>query len=141
MSRPRRVGVLGGRSPRPDADRDSNALLAEHEAIVNQHLAGRGGLIAGAKKDVIVGAAVPRTPGKVFIYGWHRLDGTPIQPVFGNHSARYSDYSHGARLVSRTAWVNGVATPIEALFANAATSALVNESGPLAPAALRYPTA
>jgi hypothetical protein len=127
-------------TPRPGASRDSNALLAEHEALVNAAVAGRAGLIVGAKKDVIVGASVPRTPGKVFIYGWHRANGEPVQPVFGGHSARYSDYSHGARLVSRIALVHGVRTPIESLFANPATAALVSKTGPLGPSALRYPT-
>ena len=127
-------------TPTPTSPRDSNAMLSAHEALVNVELSGRDGLIVGAKKDVIVGAAVPRTPGKVFIYGWHQRDGRPIQPVFGGHSSRYSDYSHGARLVSRTALLNGVATPVEALFANPATARLMNKSGPLAAAALRYPT-
>ena len=127
-------------TPTPTTSRESNAMLAAHEALVNAELAGRNGLIVGAKKDVIVGASVPRTPGKVFIYGWHQRDGHPIQPVFGGHSSRYSDYSHAARLVSRTALLNGVPTPIEALFANPATAALLNKSGPLTAAALRYPT-
>ena len=35
-------------------------------------------LTSGQKKDVVVGQLVK--PGKVVIYGWHRPDGTPIQP-------------------------------------------------------------
>lgn len=127
-------------TPRADAARDSNRLLAEHEQLVNTQLAGRTGLIAGAKKDVIVGAAIPTHPDAVYIYGWHRSNGQPVQPVFGGHSARYSDYSHGTRLVSRTAYLNGQPVAIESLFANPAYASLLNESGTLTPAQLRYRT-
>lgn len=127
-------------TPRAGASRDSNRLLAEHEQFVNTQLAGRTGLIAAAKKDVIVGAAIPTHPDAVYIYGWHRSNGQPVQPVFGGHSSRYSDYSHGARLVSRTAYLNGQPVEIESLFANPAYASLLNESGTLTPAQLRYRT-
>jgi len=128
-------------TPRADASRDSNKLLAEHEALVNAAIAGRTGLIDGDKKSIIVGRSIPTTPGKVFIYGWHRLNGVPVQPVFGGHSSTYgADYSHGTRLVSRTAYLNGVPTPIESLFADPRYAPLLNESGTLTPAMLRYPT-
>lgn len=52
-------------------------------------------IIAGHKKDIIE----PERKGKVTIYGWHRLNGRPIQPVYSGHSAEYRDYSHGLRLV------------------------------------------
>lgn len=127
-------------TPRADASRDSNKLLAEHEALVNAAIAGRTGLIDGDKKSIIVGRSIPTTPGKVFIYGWHRLNGVPVQPVFGGHGATYVDYSHGTRLVSRTAFVDGRAVPIEQVFADPSLATLVNESGTLRPEALRYPT-
>ena len=38
---------------------------------------------------------------RVVIYGWHRLDGKPIQPVYAGHVNWYVDYSHGIRLVHR----------------------------------------
>lgn len=127
-------------TPHAGASRDSNRLLDEHEQIVNTQLAGRTGLIAAAKKDVIVGAAIPTHPDAVYIYGWHRSNGQPVQSVFGGHSSRYSDYSHGARLVSRTAYLNGQPVEIESLFANPAYASLLNESSTLTPAQLRYRT-
>jgi len=48
-----------------------------------------------------------RVPHPVVIYGWHRLDGKPIQPVCNGHGETYADYSHGIRLVSRHAKING----------------------------------
>src|SRR5690606_65481 len=44
------------------------------EAAVQAH--GPYRLLAGAFKDVV------RHQGKVGLYGWHRLDGTVIQPFF-----------------------------------------------------------
>lgn len=47
-------------------------------------------LIAGHKKDVLRDGS---------IYGWHRSNGDPIQPVFYGHGDNYADYSHGARFI------------------------------------------
>jgi hypothetical protein len=44
-----------------------------------------------------------RPDGKVGIYGWHRLNGEPIQgttPYFG-HAMSWRDYSQGLRLCKR----------------------------------------
>ncbi len=51
---------------------------------------------------------ISETPGKVVIYGWHLLDGSPIQPVYSGHIERYADYSHGIRFVARNILVDGV---------------------------------
>ena len=69
----------------------------------------------------------------------HRLSGVPIQPVFAGHSARFSDYAAGTRLVSRTAYLNGQPVAIESLFADPRYAPLLNESGMLTPAMLVYP--
>jgi len=130
-------------TPRADASRDSNKLLAEHEVLVNAAIAGRTGLIDGDKKSIVVGRAIATPEGRraVWIYGWHRLNGEPVQPVYGGHSATYgADYSHGTRLVSRTAYLNGQPVAIESLFADPRYAPLLNESGTLTPAMLRYPT-
>ena len=47
-------------------------------------------IVAGHKKDVLEDGS---------IYGWHRADGTPIQPVFYGHKNNYADYSHGIRFI------------------------------------------
>lgn len=52
-------------------------------------------LLAGTHKDIV------RTPSGLAIYGWHRLDGTPIQGVSSVHSPSYKDYSQGLRLCRR----------------------------------------
>lgn len=53
-------------------------------------------LQAGAFKDVV------RAPGgKLGLYGWHRLDGTVIQPLYTGHARGWVDYSQGLRLCRR----------------------------------------
>lgn len=118
---------------------DDVRIIAQHEAIVDAQVAGRVGLTDGGFKSIVVGRSIPTTPGKVFIYGWHRANGTTIQPVYGGHSSRFSDYSHGTRLISRTAYLNGQPVAIESLFADPSYAPLLNESGTLTPAMLAYP--
>lgn len=85
------------------AFRDSTLSFYHHHLIIEGQRKGRSGLIAGIKKDVILSSAVPRhpKPHRVAIYGWHRLSGKPIQPVYAGHIDSYIDYSHGIRLVYR----------------------------------------
>lgn len=58
-------------------------------------------LLAGAFKDVVV------YKGKVGLYGWHRLNGIPIQPYYAGHSPSWIDYSQGLRLVKRAPLFTG----------------------------------
>lgn len=71
-----------------------------------------GSLVGGTKKDVVIDKKVyswikSTVPKPVVIYGWHQLNGVPIQPTYNGHDDKYADYSHGIRLVSRTAKING----------------------------------
>ncbi len=91
------------------AFRDSTVTMWQHHLIIEGQRKGRKGLIAGIKKDVVLSGKLlqdPR-PNRVAIYGWHQLNGKPIQPVYTGHVNWYVDYSHGIRLVYRTIWVNG----------------------------------
>ncbi len=65
-----------------------------------------GLLIAGHKKDLVLTNRLWRYPDRVAIYGWHKPDEHPIQPLSTVHGARYADYSHGVRLVSATVYVD-----------------------------------
>jgi len=64
-------------------------------------------LISGSKKDVVLTNCLARAAGKIAIYGWHSISGTPIQPLTTVHSASYADYSHGIRLVSDIVLIEG----------------------------------
>lgn len=78
----------------------STPRFVEHHRLIEQARAGREGLIAGIKKDVVVSNKLELKPKSVCIFGWHRLNGEPIQKVSTKHESTYSDYSHGVRLIA-----------------------------------------
>lgn len=87
----------------PGPEMTSVAYYERHHAMIEEQLKGmdvEGLLIAGHKKDIVQ----QQVEGKVTIYGWHKSNGDPIQPVYSGHHAEYRDYSHGLRLVR---WTNG----------------------------------
>jgi len=96
-------------------------------------------LTAGHKKDLVISRQLWSTPGRVAIYGWHRGERAPIQPLSIVHGARYADYSHGVRLVSTTAYVDGKPKSIFELMRDERFASLLSDEGPLAdlPQALR----
>jgi hypothetical protein len=96
-------------------------------------------LTAGHKKDLVISRQLWSTPGRVAIYGWHRGEKSPIQPLSIVHGARYADYSHGVRLVSTTAFVDGKPASIFELMRDERFAGLLSDEGPLdrLPEALR----
>lgn len=86
------------------AYRDSAITFWHHHLIIEGQRQNRKGLIAGIKKDVVISSRIVK--GYVGIYGWHRLNGKPIQPLFTKHYNTWVDYSHGVRLVYRKIKVN-----------------------------------
>lgn len=85
------------------AFRDSTPTMWQHHLIIEGQRQGRKGLIAGIKKDVVISGKVLRDkrPDRVAIYGWHQLNGQPIQPLYTGHINWWVDYSQGIRLVYR----------------------------------------
>lgn len=80
----------------PDETMASESVIITHDYLIDQQIGGRKfDLVAGHKKDVVQ----QQMPGRVTIYGWHRTNGSPIQPVSSVHSEWYYDYSHGIRFV------------------------------------------
>jgi hypothetical protein len=90
-----------------------------------------GVLTAGHKKDVVIAARVFESPGKVGIYGWHKPDGTPIQPLYTGHTVAHVDYSHGIRLVLRKMTVGGKPTRVEDVLADPRLAPLLSNEGVL----------
>jgi hypothetical protein len=90
------------------AFRDSAVTMYQHNLIIEGQRRLHKGLIAGIKKDVVITGMLTRSskPNRVAIYGWQKLDGKPIQPLYTGHVNWYVDYSHGIRLVHRTIYVN-----------------------------------
>lgn len=83
----------------------------EHNAQIEKQLAEarvrRGELVAGIKKDVIISSRIAEHTDRVVIYGWHKPDGNPIQPVYSGHVWWYVDYSHGTRFMNRQVFLDG----------------------------------
>ncbi len=89
--------------------RDSTITMWQHHLIIEGQRKAQKGLIAGIKKDVVITNRLNNTakPNRVAIYGWHQLNGKPIQHVYTGHVNWYVDYSHGIRLVHQTIYVDG----------------------------------
>lgn len=87
------------------AFRDSAITFWHHHLLIEGQRKNRKGLIAGIKKDVVITAKA--AADRVAIYGWHKPDGKPIQPLYSGHVNWYVDYSHGIRLVYQKINVEG----------------------------------
>ncbi|GAA0289490.1 hypothetical protein [Rhodovulum strictum] len=116
----------------PGAEMTSTRYFWQHHRTVQGQTGGGAGVLtAGQKKDLVLTNRLREMPGRVAIYGWHRPDGQPIQPLSMVHGARYADYSHGVRLVSQTAFVNGRPAVLAALLADLAYAAILTGEGPI----------
>jgi hypothetical protein len=91
------------------AFRDSSPTMWQHHLIIEGERKERKGLIAGIKKDVVISGKISRDakPGREAIYGWHQLNGKPIQPLYTGHINWWVDYSHGIRLIYTKIKVDG----------------------------------
>jgi len=91
------------------AFRDSTVTMWQHHLMIEGQRKERKGLIAGIKKDVVISGKLLHDAKKdrVAIYGWHKPDGKPIQPLYTGHVNWYVDYSHGNRLIYEYIWVEG----------------------------------
>lgn len=90
-----------------------------------------GALVSGHKKDIVLTNLLAAIPGRIAIYGWHRLDGMPIQPLSTVHGACYADYSHGVRLVSENVLVDGGTRSIYDVLQDPVLSKVLSDEGPI----------
>ena len=112
----------------------SNDYYRRHNRLINKQLAGQAPfstLIAGHKKDVVLTPQLADQPDRVAIYGWHRGEDDPIQPLSLYHGADYVDYSHGVRLISRRATLNGRQVDLATVFTDPELNPLVSDEGKL----------
>jgi len=125
----------------PGPQMTSTAYLLRHNQTIRaqrqQTGAALGNLIAGHKKDVVLTTRLASNRGRVAIYGWHRRNGRPIQPLSTVHGAGYADYSHGVRLVSRTAYLDGDAVDLRDLMTDPRYAGLLSDEGPVGGPRLR----
>lgn len=121
----------------PDATMTTVPVFLRHDSIVEAarqtHRLPLSTLVAGHKKDIVITNRIATEPGRLFIYGWHYQDGTPIQPLSAAHGVGYVDYSHGVRLICNEVWVDGAPRSLKALLQDPALYTLFSdEIGPMA---------
>jgi hypothetical protein len=90
-----------------------------------------GALVSGHKKDVVLTSRLASRPDQIAIYGWHRGPGAPIQPLSTVHGARYADYSHGIRLVSEMAMVDGRTRSVYDILEDSLLANVLSDEGRL----------
>ena len=115
-------------------------ILRHNETVESQRAragAALGVLISGHKKDVVLSNRLTRVSGRVAIYGWHQSNGRPIQPLSTVHGEGYADYSHGIRLIARTAFANGQAVDLMDLLTDSRVAGVLSDEGALT-SALRF---
>jgi hypothetical protein len=90
----------------------------------------RSALTAGNKKDIVISNKIYGEPTpRVVIYGWHKPDGTPIQPLYNKHKNTWADYSHGVRLVQNRVFVDGKPSTLQKVLADPDLCPLLSDEG------------
>jgi hypothetical protein len=128
--------------PASDAMRSNGYYWWHHHRIREQRLARHvrlGTLTAGHKKDLVITNRLRQQPRRVAIYGWHRDEHDPIQPLSTRHGIRYADYSHGVRLVSAVAYVDGAPRPIVEVLSDPWLAGILSDEGPIPQAGALIP--
>ncbi len=113
----------------------STAYYWTHNQMVQEQMhalgARLGELVSGDKKDVVFAQRLAANIGRIAIYGWHRGPGQPIQPLSTVHGANYADYSHGIRLISELALIDGKLRPIHDILGDPAEAKVLSDEGPI----------
>ncbi len=111
-------------------------FFIKHNELVNAQLVPylsehrNSWLTAGHKKDIVISNKIyGEKSNRVVIYGWHKLDGKPIQPLYNKHVNTWADYSHGVRLIQKKVWVNGKRTTIAKVLADPKLNVLLSDEG------------
>jgi hypothetical protein len=126
----------------PSAEMITAPVFAQHDSIVWAQRSPQlgpfplGTLVGGTKKDVVISNKIRNdlktgVPKPVVIFGWHQLNGVPIQPLYNGHGETYADYSHGIRLVQEAVQLNGSPTTVSAILKDASLSSILSDEGPI----------
>lgn len=103
----------------------------QHNQVINNTLTKQsiqpGTLIAGHKKDIVL-TRNPLMGKNIAIYGWHQLNGVPIQGLnCTSHVVNYVDYSQCIRLICKIGLLNGQAVDLTELLKTDKTGLLSDE--------------
>jgi hypothetical protein len=117
-----------------DPDGGTSQDFAAHNRLIEEAIAteprGRGVLVAGHKKDVVLTSRLATQAGRVAIYGMNQPDGSPLQVLSLVHILEYFDYSHGVRLISASMRVDGQERAVRDVLRDPALAGLISDEGP-----------
>ena len=114
----------------PGPEMVSNAYFIHENNLINNEMGHTPWytFTGGQKKDLVITNQFKEHPKSTAIYGWTRLNGQNIQPLYLGHACWYADYSHGLRMIQNQILINGAPYLIEdALKSPAYASALSRE--------------
>ncbi len=120
--------------PKPlTQEREAVRSFILHNEIIEKQREGKdlGLLVAGDKKDIVISNRLTEKPDRVAIYGWHLLNGKPIQPLTTVHGKTYVDYSHGVRLVRDEMVVEGKKWRVRGVMESPQLCPLLTDEGPI----------
>ena len=121
----------------PSSEMTTVPVFAQHNTMVFEQRANSlathplGSLVGGHKKDVVITNKLVTAPPppRVAIYGWHKIDGTPIQPLYTGHGYFYVDYSHGIRLVHRQMILDEKTADVHEVLADPVLAPVLSDEG------------
>ena len=114
----------------PGPAMSSNAYYRRHNDIINKNLKTTSLLVSGHKKDIVItNRLIEKKPKRVAIYGWHRPNGKPVQPLSVVHDSNYADYSHGIRLISRKVLIDSKEYSYESVLSDKNLAPLLSYEG------------
>lgn len=132
ISKQSRVRLVPQPLPAGDLMRSSGYLI-EHNALVREQRERSGdplgALTCGDKKDLVLTNRLWQRVERVAIYGWHAIDGRPIQPLSTVHGWHYVDYSHGVRFVSNRVLIDGRPRALLDVLEDPSLAPLVSSEG------------
>lgn len=86
--------------------------------------------IGGDKKDTVLTNQYETHPNSVAEYGWHQLNGEPIQPLYLGHSCDWADYSMGIRMISNEVIIdNEIKSTLTKVLVDENLAPIVSEEG------------
>jgi hypothetical protein len=101
---------------------------------IKKHMVGKDlyKLTAGHKKDIIISNTLSpnNINNKQCIYGWHHLNGQPIQGKnYWSHELTYCDYAGCIRCVANDVVVNGSLMRLQDILVHPTLSKLISDEG------------
>jgi len=122
--------VLGIHTQTPDSRMAYTSRFVQHSKLLDYDLGEHDGLCT-AGKDFVLTSLNRSRPQRAANYGWHQINGLPIQPLGTAHSLDFTDYSQFCRLVKREADLDGRPIDLADVIVAPDLAPLISADGPL----------